>query len=79
MTIASVLAGIVSYILTKLLPLRATDNSFFSTFPKFCIISIVSLAFYLAVCVAFRIKEVRPIIDRLVKIFFKNAKVEPKK
>ncbi len=79
MTIAAMLAGVVSYILTKLLPLRATDNSFFSTFPKFCIISVVSLAFYLVVCVLFKIKEVQPIINRIVKILFKNAKpTEPK-
>ena len=36
--LASIITGIVSYIITKLLPLRATDISFFAVFPKFCVI-----------------------------------------
>lgn len=69
---ASVIAGVVSYIMTKLLPLRATDNSFFATFPKFCVISFTSLAAYLAACAVLRINEARPVIDWLRKILFRN-------
>jgi putative peptidoglycan lipid II flippase len=72
MAIASGATGIVSWILTKLLPLRATDNSFFSTFPKFCIIAGSSLIFYVVLCMILRIKEIRPITDKIASILFKN-------
>ncbi|MCQ2571085.1 MAG: murein biosynthesis integral membrane protein MurJ [Candidatus Saccharibacteria bacterium] len=74
MTIASVIAGGVSYILTKLLPLRASDNSFLATFPKFFVIAGVSLILYIIICAMLKIKEVKPIIDRFNKIVFGNVK-----
>jgi putative peptidoglycan lipid II flippase len=73
MTIASLIAGIISYVLTKLLPLRASDNSFLATFPKFCVIAVTSLASYIVICALMKIKEVQPIIDRIVRTLFKNA------
>lgn len=72
--IASAIAGIVSYIMTKILPLRAVDNSFLSTFPKFCVICMVSLVAYLGACVALRIPEVRPVMEKIRVILFKNVK-----
>jgi len=74
MTIASVIAGAVSYVLTKLLPLRASDNSFLATFPKFCVIAGTSLILYIIICALLKIKEVQPIIDRFNKIVFRNVK-----
>ena len=74
MIVASLIAGIVSYILTKLLPLRATDNSFLATFPKFCIISIVSVIAYIVVCALLKIKEIQPFIDKFNRIVFRNVK-----
>lgn len=79
MTIAAGIAGAVSYVLTKLLPLRATDNSFLATFPKFFVIAGVSLILYVIICAILRIKEVRPIIDRFNKIVFRNVKPKEEK
>ncbi len=79
MTFASAVAGVVSYILTKLLPLRATDNSFLATFPKFCVIAGSSLIIYVIICALLKIKEVRPIIDRFNRIVFRNVKPKDEK
>lgn len=79
MTIASVIAGAVSYVLTKLFPLRATDNSFLATFPKFCVIAGSSLILYVVICAVLRIKEVRPFIDKFNKIVFRNVKPKGEK
>ena len=79
MTFASAVAGVVSYILTKLLPLRATDNSFLATFPKFCVIAGSSLILYVIICALLKIKEVQPIIDRFNRIVFRNVKPKDEK
>jgi len=79
MTIAAGIAGAVSYVLTKLLPLRATDNSFLATFPKFVVIAGSSLILYIIICAAFRVKEVKPFIDRFNKIVFRNVKPKDSK
>ena len=78
MTFAAVVAGMVSYILTKLLPLRATDNSFLATFPKFCVIAGSSLILYVIICALLKIQEVQPFIDRFNKIVFRNVKPKDK-
>lgn len=72
--IASVFAGVVSYFMTKVMPLRAIDNSFLSTFPKFCVICGVSLLVYIGACVALKIEEVRPVINKVRQVLFKNVK-----
>ena len=71
---AAIVAGIASYVMTKVMPLLATDNSFFSTFPKFCVICAVSLVVYIGACVVFRVAEVRPVIEKIRHILFKNVK-----
>lgn len=71
-TIASVLAAIVSYILTKALPLMATDNSFFATFPKFCVITFSSLIVYVVACLVLRVEEVQPVVRKIGETLFKN-------
>ncbi len=73
MSIAASLTGVVSYILTKIMPLRATDNSFFDTFPKFCIIVVASGLFYLLACALLKITEVQPVLAKIKKILFKNV------
>lgn len=72
--IASAIAGIASYAMTKIMPLRAADNSFLSTFPKFCVICAVSLLVYIGACVALKIEEVRPVINKVRQVLFKNVK-----
>ena len=72
--IASAIAGMASYAMTKIMPLRAADNSFLSTFPKFCVICAVSLLVYIGTCVALKIEEVRPVINKVRQVLFKNVK-----
>lgn len=72
--IASAIAGMASYAMTKIMPLRAADNSFLGTFPKFCVICAVSLLVYIGACVALKIEEVRPVINKVRQVLFKNVK-----
>ncbi len=72
--LASVVAGIVSYILTKLLPLRATDISFLAVFPKFCLIVGGSALTYIFVCLLLGVEEVKPVVDKIFGALFKNVK-----
>lgn len=74
MLIATVVAGIVAYTMTKLLPLRATDNSFLATFPKFCAITASSVFAYLIASYLLKLSEVRPFVDKVKKIVFRNLK-----
>lgn len=71
--IASAVAGVVCYIMTRLMPLRIANNSFFSTFPKFCIITAISGVAYLIVCVILRVEEVKPVFAYLKRILFRNS------
>ena len=70
---AGFITACVSYSMTKFLPLMATDNSFLSTFPKFCVIVAVSLVAYLASCYFLNIDEALPVFQKLKKILFRNA------
>jgi putative peptidoglycan lipid II flippase len=72
--VASVLTGVVAYIMTKLLPLRAVDNSFLATFPKFLAITAVTAIFYIIICSVLRIEEVKPVIQKINDALFKNIK-----
>lgn len=69
---ASVITGCVAYSMTKFFPLLAADDSFFNTFPKFCLITVVSLMVYLIAGYFLDIEQVRPIIDKIKKILFRN-------
>src|SRR5690606_382293 len=64
--------SIVTYIVVSLLPLSAYDESFLATFPKFLVITIVSLGFYVVFSQLLKLEEVRPIIERVKKILFKR-------
>lgn len=72
MIIASSIAGAISYSMTKFFPLLATDNSFFDTFPKFCLIVFTSLLSYLIACYFLDLEEVKPIIEKFKKVLFRN-------
>lgn len=69
--IATVITGCVAYSMTKFFPLMATDDSFFNIFPKFCLITIVSLIAYLVAGWFLGLEQVRPVIERLKKILTK--------
>ena len=73
MIIATIVTSVAAYVMTKFFPLLATDNSFFVTFPKFCLISLVSGAVYLAASYLLDLEEVAPIFGYINKILFRNV------
>lgn len=71
MVSASGLMGIVTYILVSyLLPLRATDEGFVVLMPKFGLIVLFSMITYFTFSALFRLTEVRPVIEKLLKLFY---------
>ena len=73
MFFAGLITACVAYSMTKFLPLMATDNSFLATFPKFCVITAVSLVAYLVACYFLNIDEATPVFKKLKKILFRNT------
>lgn len=71
-TIATVITGCVAYSMTKFFPLMATDDSIFVVFPKFCLITAVSLAAYLVAGYFLNIEQIKPITEYVKKILFRN-------
>ncbi|HEU0266226.1 MAG TPA: lipid II flippase MurJ, partial [Candidatus Saccharimonadaceae bacterium] len=61
---ASGFTALFCYAMVLLFPLRSTDQSFFSTFPKFALIVAVSLVVYVFICDQLHLEEPRPVIRR---------------
>ena len=72
MIFATIITGCVAYSMTKFFPLMANDNSFFSIFPKFCLITLTSTIAYLLASYFLELDEVKPIFAKLNKILFRN-------
>ena len=70
MIIAGTVTGVVCYIAVLIMPFRCHDDSFFSAFPKFVIISLVSFGAYGAVSKWLKLPEIDPILARLKKVLF---------
>jgi len=68
--------AIVTYITLNLFPLGADDESFWATFPKFGLVTAASGLSYLLFCWLFKLPEATPVINRIVKFFYKAPKVE---
>jgi putative peptidoglycan lipid II flippase len=62
--------AVVTYISVTILPLSATDQSFFASFPKFGFIVAISLISYVALSHILGLQEPEPIISRTKKILF---------
>ena len=60
----------VCYILVLILQLRSSDQSFFSTFPKFSIIVIISLGLYVWLSHLLKLHEAAPVVGRVRQILF---------
>lgn len=73
MIFATIITGCVAYSMTKFFPLMATDDSIFIIFPKFCLISFVSLVSYLVACYFLNLPQVTPILEKCKKILFRNV------
>lgn len=65
---ASLIMGIVSYIMVKFLPFQSTDVSFSLTMPKFLLICIVSGLTYLGASRLLKLQEVNPILRVVRKL-----------
>ncbi len=72
MLFATFITGCVAYSMVKFFPFLATDNSFFVTFPKFCLISFTSILAYIFTCYFLDLEQAAPIIRSLRKIIFRN-------
>ena len=70
MIIAGTVTGAVCYIAVLIMPFRYHDDSFFSAFPKFIIISLVSFGAYAAASKWLKLPEIDPILARLKKVLF---------
>lgn len=70
MIIAGTITGVVCYIAVLIMPFRYHDDSFFSAFPKFVIISLVSFGVYAAASKWLKLPEIDPILSRLKKVLF---------
>ncbi len=62
--------GLVTYISVQLFQLQNNDQSFFSTFPKFALITAISMTAYVMICERLHLQEATPIIERITTIFF---------
>ena len=70
MIIAGIITGLVCYIGVLVLPFRYHDDSFFSAFPKFVVISMVSFGVYAAASKWLKLPEIDPVLTRLRKMLF---------
>ena len=70
MILAGIITGVVCYIGVLVLPFRYHDDSFFSAFPKFVIISMVSFGVYAMASKWLKLPEIDPILSRLKKVLF---------
>ena len=70
MIIAGTVTGVVCYIAVLIMPFRYHDDSFFSAFPKFVIISMVSFGAYAVASKWLKLPEIDPILARLKKVLF---------
>ncbi len=76
MTSATGFMAMITYSSVSYLPLSASDQSFFTTFPKFAVIVSTSLFSYLVFCKILGLREVDPIIYRVKKILFAEVKLK---
>lgn len=60
--------SIITYLTVVLIPLSADDESFWSTFPKFAVITAVSLISYVLISHAFKLSEAASVVARTKKI-----------
>lgn len=70
MAIATGLMSIVTYIGVRVFPLQEGDESFWSTFPKFTAIVLLSGLAYMLFSHLLKLPEVRPVLKRIYKVLF---------
>jgi putative peptidoglycan lipid II flippase len=75
MFVAATLSSLLMYFMIQLLPLRATDVGFFALVPKFVTIVLATLIGYIAISYALRLKEPKPVVDKIMRIIFRPIKI----
>ena len=75
MASAAGFTALVTYILVSFLPLSASQQSFYSSFPKFMIIVIASGLAYLFFSYLLKLEEVGPILTRVKKILVRAKEI----
>jgi len=68
MLMATLVMSVITYISFMILPLRATDQSFFTSFPKFFIVVSIDLIAYILICWILKLTEAKQIITRFKTI-----------
>jgi len=76
MASAAGLMAVATYGAVTILPLSSTDQSFFDSFPKFVLITLISFVIYFVFCYIFKISEVKPVVARIQKILFKRPEAK---
>lgn len=66
--LASAITGFVTYLFVLKLPLLNKDQSFLATFPKFCLITMMSGAVYFGLSLIFKLKEAQAISQRFGRL-----------
>jgi putative peptidoglycan lipid II flippase len=74
MGIATAVAGCVAFSMVKFVPLTVADSSLVITIPKFILITAVSLIAYVIASYFLNLDEVRPLINMVKKVLFRNVK-----
>lgn len=74
MLIAGVLTAIVAFASVQFLQLRLSDQTFFSTFPKFGLITALSMSAYLLVSKRLGLVEADPVINKIVNLLYGRRK-----
>ena len=66
--------SLLCYILVQLFPLRNSDQSFFTTLPKFALIVMLSLGFYVWLTYRLQLSESKPVVKKLKALLFQAAR-----
>ena len=70
MAIASAVVAVVAYVGVQMLPFRESDDSFYSAFPRFFMISVASFVAYGAVSKLLGLSEIDPVLGRIKRLLF---------
>ena len=68
MTAATLVTGVVCYGAVLMLPFRELDNSFYSAFPRFVAIVLISFVAYGIMSKLLRLQEIEPVLDRIKRL-----------
>ena len=70
MILAATIAGVVCYMAVRILPFRELDDSFYSAFPRFLVISTISFLAYAVMSKILALEEIDPVIRRVKQVMF---------